>query len=112
MSDLLPYLGQCAEFCGLAHADMRVKVHVRTEADFAAWVEDQLAPAELPTEGAAADGYAAFVTCVACHNATVAGPDGVEDIGEQCDLGSATNGTAVTVRSKIRLPLCRWVSFM
>jgi cytochrome c oxidase subunit 2 len=60
---------------------MRFKVHVRTPADFDTWVEDQLAPAAVPTEGVAADGFEAFNTCVACHNATVAGPDGVEDIG-------------------------------
>lgn len=76
-----PHPGQCAEYCGLAHADMRFKVHVRTPADFDTWVEDQLAPAAMPTEGVAADGFDAFNTCVACHNATVAGPDGVEDIG-------------------------------
>ena len=76
-----PHPGQCAEYCGLAHADMRFKVHVRSQADFDAWVQDQLTPAELPTEGAAAAGYEAFGTCVACHNATVNGPDGIEDIG-------------------------------
>ncbi len=76
-----PHPGQCAEYCGLAHADMRFKVHVRTQADFDNWVEGQLAPAAEPTEGAAADGYAAFTTCIACHNATVAGSDGVEDVG-------------------------------
>lgn len=76
-----PHPGQCAEYCGLAHADMRFKVHVRSQADFEVWVADQLTPATVPTEGAAAAGFEAFNTCVACHNATVAGPDGVEDIG-------------------------------
>lgn len=76
-----PHPGQCAEYCGLAHADMRIKVHVRTAADFDAWVDGQLQPATIPTEGAAAAGYEAFTTCIACHNATVAGPEGVEDIG-------------------------------
>jgi cytochrome c oxidase subunit 2 len=76
-----PHPGQCAEFCGLAHADMRVKVHVRTQADFDTWARDQLAPAAIPSEGSAAAGFEAFGTCIACHNATVAGPDGAEDIG-------------------------------
>ena len=77
-----PHPGQCAEYCGLAHADMRFKVHVRTDADFDAWVDQQLTPATIPTEGAAAAGYETFnITCVACHNATVAGPEGAEDIG-------------------------------
>jgi cytochrome c oxidase subunit 2 len=76
-----PHPGQCAEYCGLAHADMRIKVHVRSDVDFDAWVEEQLTPAEIPTEGPAAAGYDAFTTCIACHNATVDGPDGISDIG-------------------------------
>ncbi len=76
-----PHPGQCAEYCGLAHADMRFKVHVRTQADFDTWAAGQLAPAAIPTEGEAASGYQAFNTCVACHNARVLGEDGVEDIG-------------------------------
>lgn len=77
-----PHPGQCAEYCGLAHADMRFKVHVRTQADFDAWVAEQLQPAEIPTEGTAASGYETFnATCVACHRATVAGDAGAEDIG-------------------------------
>lgn len=77
-----PHPGQCAEYCGLAHADMRFKVHVRTQADFDTWVAEQLTPAEIPTEGAAAAGWDTFnITCVACHNATVAGENGPEDIG-------------------------------
>lgn len=77
-----PHPGQCAEYCGLAHADMRFKVHVRSAADFDAWVAEQLTPAAIPTEGAAAAGYETFnITCVACHNATVAGENGPEDIG-------------------------------
>jgi len=37
------YPGQCAEFCGLLHADMRLKVVVHeTEADFEGWVREML----------------------------------------------------------------------
>ena len=64
------YLGQCAEFCGLAHADMRHQVISQTEADFDAWVAAQQQPAEIPTEGLAAAGWETFqVVCTACHNA-------------------------------------------
>ncbi len=76
-----PHPGQCAEYCGLAHADMRLKVHVRTQAGFDTWAQEQLEPAELPTEGPAADGYTAFATCIACHNVLVEGPEGVEEVG-------------------------------
>jgi cytochrome c oxidase subunit 2 len=36
------YSGQCAEFCGLGHAGMRLKVVAESEEDFQAWVDEQL----------------------------------------------------------------------
>jgi cytochrome c oxidase subunit 2 len=65
-------LGQCAEFCGLAHADMRVRVFVHTQTDYDAWVAAQLLPNESPTGGPAAAGWDLFnATCTACHQVTV-----------------------------------------
>jgi cytochrome c oxidase subunit 2 len=62
------YLGQCAEFCGLAHADMRQRVFAQTHGEFEAWVQAQLQPATLPTEGAALAGWETFqVQCSSCH---------------------------------------------
>jgi cytochrome c oxidase subunit 2 len=80
--------GQCAEFCGLAHADMRLRVFVQTGADFEAWAAGQLEPAPVPTEGAAAAGYETFAAvCTACHQATVAASDGtVSVLGEDRTL--------------------------
>jgi cytochrome c oxidase subunit 2 len=37
------YLGQCAEYCGLSHADMRLRVIAESQADYDAWVKSQLA---------------------------------------------------------------------
>jgi cytochrome c oxidase subunit II len=37
------YQGQCAEYCGLAHADMRLRVIAETPAEYQAWVQSQLA---------------------------------------------------------------------
>jgi cytochrome c oxidase subunit II len=36
------YDGQCAEYCGLAHADMRLRVIAETPADFKAWEQRQM----------------------------------------------------------------------
>lgn len=35
------FRGQCAEFCGLAHADMQFVVSVRSAADYQTWLTDQ-----------------------------------------------------------------------
>lgn len=62
------YLGQCAEFCGLAHADMRIRVFAEEPADFEAWAQAQAQPAVLPESGPAAAGWETFqVVCASCH---------------------------------------------
>jgi cytochrome c oxidase subunit 2 len=63
------YLGQCTEYCGLSHANMRIRVVTHTQADFAKWIAEQQRAAALPTTGAAADGAALFRAkgCGGCH---------------------------------------------
>ena len=38
------YLGQCAQFCGIEHAKMLLRVYVDTPQQFAAWVKNQQQP--------------------------------------------------------------------
>jgi cytochrome c oxidase subunit 2 len=45
------YMGQCTEYCGLSHANMRNYATVLTQADYDAWVDEQLAPAPVPAAG-------------------------------------------------------------
>ena len=75
------YWGQCAEFCGVAHANMGMRVVVDTAEAFERWATAQQAPAAEPSEAAAAgrDLYARLA-CVGCHtirgvSAGVLGPD-------------------------------------
>ena len=37
------YLGQCAQFCGMEHAKMLIRVYVDTPEQFAAWVQEPAA---------------------------------------------------------------------
>jgi cytochrome c oxidase subunit 2 len=68
------YFGQCAEYCGLQHAHMAVRVVAQAPADFATWRRGQLAPAASPTEASVLTGRTLFVVrCGACH--TVRGTD-------------------------------------
>ncbi|MGB5432024.1 MAG: cytochrome c oxidase subunit II [Acidimicrobiia bacterium] len=75
--------GQCAEYCGLSHADMRFRVFVDAEADFEVWAAGQLEASPIPTSGAAAAGYETFTAlCTTCHQAKVSAADGsVEVVG-------------------------------
>ncbi len=70
------YAGQCTEFCGLSHANMRMEVIAMTADDFEAWKAQQLAPYEAPVAGTlAAAGESTFIAqCSRCHQV-----NGLED---------------------------------
>jgi cytochrome c oxidase subunit 2 len=72
------YDGQCKEFCGLSHANMRAVAVVKTPEDFDAWVQGQLPDAATPAPGTeAAAGLDTFKTkCASCHE--IKGVDHVE----------------------------------
>jgi len=73
------YAGQCAEFCGLSHANMRMEVVALDPADFQTWKDGQLAEYESPTDELAAAGEATYIAqCARCHQV-----DGLtDDAGE------------------------------
>jgi cytochrome c oxidase subunit II len=72
------YPGQCVEFCGASHANMRLIAFVHAREAWDAWVRAQQAPAAEPGgEGAS---LFAKTACVGCHtirgvSAGVVGPD-------------------------------------
>jgi cytochrome c oxidase subunit II len=63
------YAGQCAEFCGLSHANMRMEIVALDPPDFQKWIDNQLEPYTAPDEGSlAATGEATFIAqCSRCH---------------------------------------------
>jgi cytochrome c oxidase subunit 2 len=63
------YAGQCTEFCGLSHANMRMEAVALSPADFATWVENQQRPQPMLTDGSlAAQGQEVFIAqCSRCH---------------------------------------------
>ncbi len=69
------YLGQCAEFCGEAHALMKFRVVAESRSEFDAWLTAEAAPAQDPVDPLAQQGKALFeggkAQCWSCH--TVAG---------------------------------------
>jgi cytochrome c oxidase subunit II len=62
------FSGQCAEFCGADHAQMRMTVISVTAEDYAAWVKSQQAPLHL-FSGDAAAGEQLYMgmACIGCH---------------------------------------------
>jgi cytochrome c oxidase subunit 2 len=61
------YLGQCAQFCGIEHAKMLLRVYVETPEQFAAWVKDQQQPAAKDPEVAAGEHIFETQACTDCH---------------------------------------------
>jgi cytochrome c oxidase subunit 2 len=61
------YLGQCAQYCGVQHAKMLLRVYADTPAEFAAWVAQQQKPAVQ--DPSVAEGREVFLhnACVNCH---------------------------------------------
>ncbi|HEY8744719.1 MAG TPA: c-type cytochrome, partial [Chloroflexota bacterium] len=75
------YSGQCAEFCGTAHAWMKIIAIAQSPADYTAWLQQQQLPAQQPAAGDAAAGYQLFMngTCRNCH--AISGSPADADIG-------------------------------
>lgn len=79
------YLGQCAEFCALSHANMRLRVIAQPPDEFERWVAGQLREASLPLGADGARGgeiFAGMGNCWQCHTvrglpkaSAVFGPD-------------------------------------
>ncbi len=61
------YVGQCAQFCGVEHAKMLLRVYVQTPEDFASWVKNQQQPGVQ--DPAVAEGRQIFESqaCSSCH---------------------------------------------
>ncbi len=63
------FLGRCAEYCGLQHAHMDLRVIAEPPAQFAAWYQNQLRPAARPADSVQQKGQQVFLSkgCVTCH---------------------------------------------
>ena len=85
------YWGQCAEYCGIQHAQMRMNVIAMTPTDYQAWVTRSSRPAD-PVTDIAKEGAEAFTAngCAGCH--TIDGnPTAIGKIGPNLShFGSRT----------------------
>ena len=95
------FLGQCAEFCGIAHAHMKFTVIAQPRAEFDAWLLAQAAPAIEPADPLAQEGQAVFkkAGCNGCH-ATSAIMKRAAD-GSRIKARTGPNLTHVAARSTL-----------
>jgi cytochrome c oxidase subunit 2 len=62
------YLGQCAEYCGLSHANMRMRVIAHTDADYDEWFERQLEPLSASSAAFVQETLGTKWGCTSCHS--------------------------------------------
>lgn len=104
------YLGQCAQYCGVQHAKMLIRIYADSPADFAAWVSHQQGLAvENPS---AAEGRKIFQhnACISCHTVagTVAtgrfGPDLTHIASRDTIASGSVPNTAANLRAFVDNP--------
>jgi cytochrome c oxidase subunit II len=103
------YRGQCAEFCGLQHANMIFYVVARTPEDFETWLNEQSLPAEEPGTSSAARGEDVFMTstCVGCH--AIRGTDASAEVGPDLTHIAGRETIAAGVIDNTRASMATWI---
>ncbi len=101
------YWGQCAEFCGASHANMRMRLIALPRAEFDQWAARQKATPPEPA-GPAADGKAIYArsACVGCH--TIRGVSGGTVAPDLTHFGSRTTLAAGLLPNTVA-NVTRWI---
>lgn len=90
------YMGECAEFCGQQHANMRFSVKVVSNDTFQTWISGQQQAAAAPSDTLAQQGETLFKNqCSSCHG--IVGVDAKQYYNEAQECtdqpGGHANGT-------------------
>jgi cytochrome c oxidase subunit 2 len=118
------YNGQCAEFCGVEHALMRIQVVAESPSQFNAWAQGQraipgLAPTPTPSAGAqatpsateslVAQGAQLFANgaCITCH--TLRGTPAQAKIGPDLTHFGSRKGIAANTLPNTPENLAKWL---
>ena len=101
------YYGQCAQFCGLEHARMLIRVYAQTPADFQKWVANQEKPGVQDPSVAAGRAVFEHNACISCHTikGTVAGGRFGPDLTHLMSRDTIAAGTLPNTRANLE----KWV---
>ena len=91
------YRGQCAEYCGLQHANMAFYVIALSPSDFRAWEQAAAQVPAVPTDATLLHGRQVFLSsaCAACHTIAGTGASGavgpdLTHFGSRRTIGAGT----------------------
>jgi len=104
------FRGQCAEYCGVQHANMLLLVVAQPPDEFDAWLARQEQPRERPTDPLTQRGEEVFVRtpCGACHR--VRGTTATADVGPDLTHFATRRTLGAGVRPNTRGHLGGWIS--
>ena len=99
------FLGQCAQYCGVQHAKMLLRVSVDSPEDFAAWVRGQQQPAVQDASVAAGRRVFESNACMNCHavGATAANGRFGPDLTHLMSRATIASGAATNTPENLRL---------
>jgi cytochrome c oxidase subunit II len=103
------YRGQCAEYCGLQHANMVFYIVAESPSAFESWLRLNSQPADTPTSALASRGLDVFMssTCVGCH--TIRGTEANSDVGPDLTHLASRETIAAGVLDNNRGNLASWI---
>ncbi|MEN8144380.1 MAG: cytochrome c oxidase subunit II [Gemmatimonadota bacterium] len=111
------YTGQCAEFCGMAHALMKMELVVEEQADFDSWAESMSTPVVLPAPADSADEAARLLAagslafqqggCIACHR--IAGTPAQGVLGPDLTHIGSRRTIAAGILENTPQEMARWI---
>jgi len=103
------YRGQCAEFCGLQHAQMGFYIVAEPRPKFAAWLAAASTPSGPPTDPTLVYGQRVFMSsgCPLCHS--ISGTDARGTIGPGLSHFKSRAAIAAGSLSNTRANLTRWI---
>lgn len=104
------YFGQCAEFCGLSHALMRIDVVAEDSQQFDAWLRAMRAPSAPEPGTLEQQGAEIFLrsTCVVCH--TIAGTTAQGAVGPSLTRLGARRSIGAGILENTTENLVRWIT--
>jgi cytochrome c oxidase subunit 2 len=101
------YLGQCAEYCGLSHANMRFRVIAQSQSEYDAWLESQRkGPAVKLADSDAEELFTTKFQCASCHTT---GDSGTSTYGPNLTHLASRSTFASGYYELTRAKLIEWI---
>jgi cytochrome c oxidase subunit II len=98
------YVGQCAQFCGVEHAKMLLRVYVDTPEQFAAWVKEQQEPGAQDAGVVAGRHVFETEACTNCHRIAGTAARGTfgPDLTHLASRATIASGAALNTPGNLR----------